>query len=187
MSTLYELDYALLCLVLKRPRSGYQLMKNLQSWPFGGRARSPGAVYPALKRLARTRHLLCRTTARGQRKRTEYSLGAKGRNALQEWATAEITAPDMLEQPDLLLLRFSFLPRLSGPDQTLRFLEEYADLARQLREEMREYLAGARRDAAPTSLKAMELTEALLMTRMEWAERARRQLSDEWGATDDKA
>ena len=45
------LEYALLGLVHAEPRSGYDLCKVFETTPMGHYSSSPGAIYPALKRL----------------------------------------------------------------------------------------------------------------------------------------
>ena len=45
------LGYALLGLVAGEPQTGYALMKTFTTTPMGHYSGSPGAIYPALRRL----------------------------------------------------------------------------------------------------------------------------------------
>ena len=47
------LELAILGLLWQQPRSGYDLLKLFTETAMGGYSSSPGAIYPALKRLAR--------------------------------------------------------------------------------------------------------------------------------------
>jgi DNA-binding PadR family transcriptional regulator len=47
------LEYALLGLVQQHPQSGYDLRKVFETTALGSYSGSPGAIYPALRRLER--------------------------------------------------------------------------------------------------------------------------------------
>jgi DNA-binding PadR family transcriptional regulator len=124
------LGYALLGLLHGQPLSGYDLRKLFASSPMGGFSDSPGAIYPALRRLER------RGLVRGQlrqaaglRRRRVYRLTPRGLAALKAWQSKPIRREDVMRRMEELLLRFAFMDHTTGPGRSLAFLRE---LARQL-------------------------------------------------------
>ena len=176
-SSLTDLEYALLCLIASKPRAGYDLLKTLGEWPFPGQGRSPGAIYPALQRMAERGLILGKEEGAAKRPRTTYRLSAQGKRTLKTWMRASLVREDLLHRPDTLMLKFSFMPRLAGLDATLAFLDEYRQLAGALGKELACYQSAAAGDISPHSRLAIELSQALLATRAEWAIRARMDLA----------
>src|SRR5512147_2485967 len=89
---LTTLEYALLGLLQQTPQSGYDLRKVFETSPMGHYSSSPGAIYPALKRL-RTRGLISAKVdrARPLRPREVFQLRPAGRTALIQWLTTTPT------------------------------------------------------------------------------------------------
>ena len=176
------LEYAVLCLLTGPPRSAYELVKTFREWPFGGSGRSPGAVYPALRRLEGRGWVLGASVPVGRRPRTEYRLSAAGRAVLRTWATAEVTEEDLLESPGTLMLRFSFLTRVAGNDAMPGFLRQMEDVADALQTRLAGYRDAARPHAAAASRLALDLQADLLAAQAAWARRARAAWEEDAGA-----
>lgn len=121
------LAYALLGSLHQQPRSGYDLRKIFANTPMGTFSDSPGAIYPALQRLERSRLVSSRVhPSRGIRRRRLYRPTSSGRRAFKVWQTKSIARDDVVHRVDELMLRFSFMDQTVGPDQATRFLKALA-------------------------------------------------------------
>src|SRR5262245_36492958 len=122
------LEYALLGLIrLRQPCSGYDLRKFFTGRPMATFSDSPGSIYPALKRLERSRMVSCTLDETSHvRRRALYRLSSKGKKALESWLTQPIQADDVLGRMPELSLRFSFLEDCLGPRACKSFLESLA-------------------------------------------------------------
>ena len=125
---LTSLEFALLGLVHQEDRSGYDLCKIFETTPMGHYSSSPGAIYPALKRLEARGFLVGTLEKSGAtRARRLYSLTADGLRALEAWVAQDVTHEDLVWRTEELLLRFSFMGQLVDRDVVLRFLGQMAD------------------------------------------------------------
>lgn len=193
-----RLEITLLCLLARAANSGGGLVRTLREFPIGGHGQSPGAVYPALERLAEAQFIERRQRKRGRRwlygrarkghagryfpktRQHEYVLTYRGIAELRRWAREPVTRTDMLERPDFLLLRFAVIPGLLGPAAAPRFLAQYARVARELALHTRRYLerfaidpVHPHRDMSPSVRHALDLTIEVMRARGRWARRAR--------------
>ena len=118
-----DLALAILGLLSLRPASGYDLRKVFLTTAIKAFSASPGAVYPALRRLEKDgliegaverKHAL--------RPRMIFTLTRKGRDTLVATLTKPVTREDVIRRLDGLLLRFSFMSGLIGEAETLAFL-----------------------------------------------------------------
>jgi DNA-binding PadR family transcriptional regulator len=120
------LGYALLGLIQQRPASGYDLRKIFTETPMGGYSDSPGAIYPALRRLEAMQLVTSRIEAgTGMRRRKVLHLTPTGLDALKEWLTRPIRQHEIANHLPELMLRFSFLDSAAGTAATLQFLRSY--------------------------------------------------------------
>jgi DNA-binding PadR family transcriptional regulator len=123
---LTTLEYALLGLVAQSPQSGYDLRKTFDTTAMGSFSGSPGAVYPALRRLERRGLVegeIDATTA--LRPRMVFRPTAAGRETLEAWLVREIDRTDVERNVDELMLRFALHSVLGSTAPTQRFLEEF--------------------------------------------------------------
>ncbi len=123
MAATTTLGFALLGLLHKEARSGYDLRKIFQTTPMGHYSSSPGAIYPALRRLGQ-RGLITGSVDRSQplRPRKMFQPTRLGTKALKEWLARPITGDDVVFRLDELLLRFAFMEHLDSPEATRQFL-----------------------------------------------------------------
>jgi DNA-binding PadR family transcriptional regulator len=123
-----ELDYAVLGLLCQVPRSGYDLRKIFETMAIGSYSGSPGAIYPALRRLEQAGLVDGKVdTRRALRPKKIFRPTRDGRNALSEWLARDITREDVERNLDELLLRFAFHWILDDAKATRRFLETLLD------------------------------------------------------------
>lgn len=123
-----SLGYALLGLLHQKEQTGYGLQRFFEDSPMGIYSSSPGAIYPALKRLEKNGLIegTLHETGPVQRSRV-YRPTAQGTAALRVWLTRPISRREIEIGMDELMLRFAFLG-LAGeaaPSATRDFLEDF--------------------------------------------------------------
>jgi DNA-binding PadR family transcriptional regulator len=169
------LEGALLGLLHDEPRSGYALRKIFQDTPMLHFSDSPGSIYPALKRLeARGAIHGDVDAAKPLRPRQVFSLTADGTAALHAWLAAPVTRDTVVHGFEGAMLRFAFLDRVLGAEETARFLDALArELAGHVRGLERFHQQQGR--ALPiTAGLALESGIAAFRTHLTWARRAAR-------------
>src|SRR5262245_36984619 len=114
------LEFMLLGLLREGPRSGYDLRQQIVQSPLRQFSSSPGAIYPALRRLA-ARGWVERGPAGGGRGRRELKLRARGRRAFVEWLCGPVTREDVRARPGDLLLRCAWMDGALSPRAIRRF------------------------------------------------------------------
>ena len=126
MRAISTLGYALLGLLQQRPSSGYDLRKFFGSTPMRSFSDSPGAIYPALRRLEAGGFIRSKVERAGLRHRQMFRPTPAGIAAFRTWQTQELSQEDIVCRADELMLRFAFMDQTAGHDETLRFLKELA-------------------------------------------------------------
>ena len=172
------LECALLALLRQAPSSGYDLRKLFAETPFAHFSDSPGAVYPALRRLER-RGLLSSSGGTGGRKRRAMRLTAAGHGALRRWLRQAPTRDDLVQPRDAPMLRFAFMEEVLGREACRRFLVRYgevlAEYVRELEAYGRDHLAGA----SASGRLAFDSGVDGFRAQRRWVERALRALAKE--------
>jgi DNA-binding PadR family transcriptional regulator len=124
--TITTLDYALLGLLCQSPQSGYDLRKIFETTAMGNYSGSPGAIYPALRRLEQQGLVEGEVdTTRAMRPKKVFRPTKAGRETLSEWLVREIEREDVEHRTDELMLRFAFHWVLDSRAATRRFLERF--------------------------------------------------------------
>ena len=116
VALLSDLELTILGLVRLQPRSGYDLRKEI--------AASPGAVYPALKRLASAGMLEARPDPSSGRKKETFHITTAGRKALQT-ALQKPAMEEVRGDPQAVAARLRFLTGKAS----MPFVEEYGRLS----------------------------------------------------------
>lgn len=161
------LEYALLGLIRGAPQSGYDLRKVFTETAMAGFSGSPGAIYPALRRLESSGLIAAGTPDDARRKRQEYELTERGTAALTEWLAVPVTRDDVELRLPELVLRFAFLTFDESGALTVGFL-------RQLKSHLADYIADLKVQLEQLSLTthgrlALEGGIASLEARHRWA------------------
>jgi len=170
---LSTLSLAILGLISQRPLTGYDLRKVFLTTPLGHFSNSPGAIYPALKRIEEA-GWICSVAAQGQtrRQRVLYEITARGLGVLRQHLSQPVTSEDVIWRMDDLLLRFAFMDGLVGREMTVRFLEDFAARIDAHIADLRRYFEGAK-DILPVCGKlAMENGLQSYETNAQWARHA---------------
>src|SRR5213594_861844 len=117
------LGHALLARIHQQPRSGYDLRKEFASTPFRYFSDSPGAIYPALRRLRAQGWITSVPAAvRSGRRKDVMGITREGRRALERWLSQPVTSPDVATAMDDVLLRFAYSEEILGPRAALRIV-----------------------------------------------------------------
>jgi len=109
------LELAILGLLALEPRSGYDLTRVFETTAMGNYSSSPGAIYPALRRLEKRSLVAGRIDATQKlRPKKVFRPTPKGDGTLRAWLRREITVTDVRRNFDELLLRFAFYSLLDA-------------------------------------------------------------------------
>ena len=120
-----NLGYALIGLIHLQPQTGYDLRKVFETTPMGHYSSSPGAIYPALKRLEKDGWI--EGQVEGQqtlRPKRVYSTTERGVAMLRRWVSQPVAKDDIVWRDDELMLRFAFMGSLVDDTLTGRFLQQ---------------------------------------------------------------
>ncbi|HYM79677.1 MAG TPA: PadR family transcriptional regulator [Candidatus Dormibacteraeota bacterium] len=134
------LGYALLGLLQQKPSSGYEIRKVFSSTSLKTYSDSPGAIYPALRRLEQ-QGLIRGTIEEGSglRRRQIFRVTSRGFSQLKKWIRAPITPDDLIRGQEEIMLRFAFSETAVGPAASL-------ELLRSLQVALKPYLASLHKE-----------------------------------------
>jgi DNA-binding PadR family transcriptional regulator len=174
---LSTLSLAVLGLISQRPLTGYDLRKVFQTTPLGHFSSSPGAIYPALKRLEEAgwiRRVATKTPA--PRPRTAYEITARGHKVLKDHLSRPVTPDDVIWHMDDLMLRFAFMDGIVGRATTVRFLREFASQIDAHVADLRRYFETAGSNLPACGRLAMENGLQSYEMNARWARQATEEL-----------
>jgi DNA-binding PadR family transcriptional regulator len=164
------LGYSLLGLIHQQPMSGYDLRKIFVTTAWGTFSDSPGAIYPALRRLA------ARGLARGMveestslRRRRVFRITPKGMAAFKAWLLKPVTPDDVIRRIPDLMVRFSFMDQTIGEERTVQFLGEFAEELAGYLPSLRQYLESHRSEMPLSGRLALECGIQEYEMRLRWA------------------
>jgi DNA-binding PadR family transcriptional regulator len=118
------LGYALLALIHQAPRSGYDLRKLFATTPLMSFSDSPGAIYPALKKLEQAGLIRSAVRKQGLRQKRVFRLSPSGLAKLKTWLTRPIERQDIIRNLDQLLVRFGFMDETVGVEGSAALLRQ---------------------------------------------------------------
>jgi DNA-binding PadR family transcriptional regulator len=122
---LTTLEYMLLGVLSTGPQSGYSINTTLQNGIYRWKA-SPGATYPALKRLEKNEIIASEIEVVNEtQSRKVYHLTSQGEELIDHWITAPLTETELLEEHNIMLSKFLFAEARLSREQVLEFLDEY--------------------------------------------------------------
>jgi DNA-binding PadR family transcriptional regulator len=167
------LSLAIMGLISQKPQTGYDIRKTFSTTPMGYFSSSPGAIYPALKRLEKVGWI--RGKVEGQqslRPRMVYEMTRQGRDVLKRHLRQAVTREAVVWRMDDLMLRFAVMGEIVGRVATLRFLRSFAREIEVYVVELRAYLEAAREGMPVCGRLAMESGVASYEMSAAWAHRA---------------
>ncbi|UCG55651.1 MAG: PadR family transcriptional regulator [Phycisphaerales bacterium] len=174
---LSTLSLAILGLIGQKPLSGYDVRKVFSTTPMGHFSSSPGAIYPALKRIEKNGWIKGEVKNRKTlRPKLVFKLTDTGRKVLAEHLTRPVTKDDVMWHMDDLMLRFAFLGHVVGRKQTVKFLKEFAAEVEAHLSSLRQYMDEVRETMSPYGRLAMDNGLDSYRVNARWARRAIKQL-----------
>jgi DNA-binding PadR family transcriptional regulator len=176
---LSTLSLAVLGLISQRPLTGYDLRKVFATTPMGHFSSSPGAIYPALRRIEKARWVHGRAgQGKTRRERVVYEITPRGRDVLKRHLSQTVTRDDVIWHMDDLMMRFAFMDGVIGRERTVRFLQDFASQIDAYVIVLRGYLDSVRDIMPPCGRLAMENGIQGYEMNAQWARRAIKELQD---------
>ncbi len=168
------LGYVLLGLLQQGPASGYDLRKLFATTPLMTFSDSPGAIYPALRKLERQGLIEGEVEqGSGLRLRRVFRLTSDGQRALRDWLTQPVTRDDVVHNLNQLMARFGFMDEAVGPAGSIHLLEEMErELAAYL-PELRTYVEGNESGMPLSGRLALDSGVRSYQALLEWSRAAR--------------
>jgi len=167
------LSLAIMGLISQKPQTGYDIRKTFATTPMGHFSSSPGAIYPALKRLEKDGWIRGRVDGeRALRPRKVYDMTEPGRDGLRRHLLQPVGRDDVIWRMDDLMLGFAITDGIAGRDATLRFLRSFAAEIEAYAADLRSYLDGARASMPVCGRLAMENGIEGYQMNANWARRA---------------
>jgi len=168
-----SLEYALLGLVHMQPQTGYDLRKIFETTPMGHYSSSPGAIYPALKRLEEQGLIEGEVAARDtMRPKRVYSATSLGIETLRNWVSQTILKDDLLHKDHELMLRFAMMGAVVDNETTHRFLEQLLQALDTYIPELEEVLSSIPSVGPPHGRLALRSGIEAYKARRRWAKKA---------------
>lgn len=172
-----HLGFALLGLIHQKPRSGYDLRKIFATTPLMHFSDSPGAIYPALRRLHQKRLI----TTYGRRNRLSrrkqvFRATSNGINQLKKWLLRRIRRPDVVWYMDELMLRLAFMGQVLGRRATIRFLQAFQSEIAAYVSELTKYHSSAAATMPLSGRLALESGIEEYKAKARWSQGALRQV-----------
>jgi len=175
--TISTLSLAVLGLIQQKPRCGYDLRKAFSTTPMGHFSSSPGAIYPALKRMEKSGWISSSIdNDKELRPRLIYRITAKGLDVLKQHLLQTVTKDDVIWRMDDLMLRFAFMDDVVGREYTLKFLQEYLAATKSHLHTLRQYHSQIKGSFPAAARLAMENGIDNYQINVKWAQRAIKEL-----------
>ena len=177
-STESLLGFAILGMLHHGPQSGYDLRKAFVATPIRLFSDSPGAIYPALRRLQARGWILPTATGRSSRKREAFEPTRTGTRAFRAWLQEPVTREQVVWGMEGTMLRFAFMDLVLPAMRIVAFLESLAREIEAYVVELKRY-AGATAGMPLTGRLALESGIDSYRTQARWARRAAGQIKKE--------
>lgn len=164
------MDYAILGLIHQQPQSGYGIRKTFETTALGNYSSSPGAIYPALKRLQKL-GLAIKSTY-GKKEKNRFSCTGAGIIVLKEWLLKPLELHDVAQNLDELLLRFAFMDTLLQKEEKLAFLQSFQRLLKTYIKALKAYHKKSSGNMPLNGRLAFEHGIASCQTTLRWSKNA---------------
>ena len=175
---LTDFEQVLLGVIASEPRSGYGLKKMFSASPSSVYQPSPGALYPALRRLEARGLLRAEKIANGRRAQRMYHVTEAGRAAHVAWLRQPVVPATVGADLGLHLMRFALMENHLPRAAVLAFLNDLAAALEGFIEGMEHYLASGAQSGRPHAELAIEHGIAVHRASLEWARTALATLTD---------
>ena len=174
---LSTLSLAILGLIAQKSCSGYDIRKIFSTTPMGHFSASPGAIYPALKRIEKNGWAQGKTTnEKTLRPKLMYSLTKKGQAVLKRHVSHRVTRHDVIWRMDDLMLRFAFMDNVVGRKKTLEFLTQFLREVESYLASLNHYFETSHKKMPANGRLAMENGIENYKMHIRWAKKAIKEL-----------
>ena len=178
---LTTLEHIVLGLIGEAPQSGYSIISTLETGIHRWSA-SPGSIYPILKRLEK---LGCvqgeLEVVHETRPRKMYTLTPLGDELLDMWLRAPLPWSEILDERDVVLVKFLFMEKRLSRDEVIAWLDEYERLTEQYDAPRRMFYEALMSGSSLHQQLIHEVTLMELNMQRTWIQMARRRLQAEMG------
>jgi DNA-binding PadR family transcriptional regulator len=170
---LTDFEQVLLGVIRSEPRSGYGLKKMFNSSPASVYQPSPGALYPALRRLAARGLLRAELTeSAGRREQRLYQATEAGRAVHDEWLRQPVVAATVGADLGLHLMRFALMENYLPREAVLAFLRDLAEALETFVTAMERYVASGVQSGRPHAELAIKHGIAVHRASLDWTRSA---------------
>ena len=164
------IDFVILGLIQNRPHTGYQIRKVFETTALGSQSKSPGTIYPALKRLQMLEYV--ESIEENETGKSKYKITRKGIEELVKWLTRPVSIQDVESKRDELFMRFAFMGTLVDDSQIILFLNSYHDHIIQYIEKRQTTLAKDEFKMPLTARLAFEYGTECQKSALKWCKKA---------------
>jgi DNA-binding PadR family transcriptional regulator len=171
---LTDFEQVLLGLIASEPRSGYGLKKMFNTSPAGVYQTSPGALYPALRRLE-DRGLLQaeQKVSSGRRSQRLYRVTEAGRAVHVDWLRQPVVPDTVATDLGLHMMRFALMENHLERAAVLAFLADLADALDSFVSGVEQFVASSTGQSLPRhALLALEHGVVTHRASLKWAHAA---------------
>ena len=172
-------EQVLLGVIADQPRSGYGLKKMFSSSPASVYQPSPGALYPALRRLEGRGLLRAeRTVSSGGRAQRVYTVTGPGREVHLAWLRQPVVPATVALDLELHLMRFTHMENALPRAEVIGFLTDLAAALRGFVASMEQFRPTAQKSGGQHGPLALEHGIAVYRASLRWTESAIATLSE---------
>jgi DNA-binding PadR family transcriptional regulator len=170
---LTDFEQVLLGVIAGEPRSGYGLKKMFNASPASVYQPSPGALYPALRRLEGRGLLRAENkVSSGRRALRLYHVTQAGRAAYLHWLRQPVVPATVAADLGLHLMRFALMENQLPREAVLAFLDDLASALDSFVSGMEQYLASGAQASRRHAELALEHGIAVHRASLEWTRSA---------------
>jgi DNA-binding PadR family transcriptional regulator len=170
---LTDFEHVLLGVIASEPRSGYGLKKMFSSSPASVYQPSPGALYPALRRLEERGLLHAeKQVSSGRRALRLYQVTEAGLAVYLEWLRRPVVPETVGADLGQHLMRFSLMENYLERAEVIVFLASLGDALDGFVRGMEQFVASRQETLGQHPLLALEHGIAIHRASLEWVQSA---------------
>ena len=171
-------EHILLGVIDGEPRSGYGLKKMFSASPSSVYQPSPGALYPALRRLEARGLLSAERISTGRRDQRMYHVTSTGHAAHLDWLAQPVDPATVAADLGLHLMRFALMENHLPRPAVLGFLADLAAALEGYVAGLERYVISGAQSGFPHAELALAHGIAVHRASLEWARLARKTLAE---------
>ena len=170
---LTDFEHVLLGVIASEPRSGYGLKKMFSSSPASVYRPSPGALYPALRRLEERRLLHAeKQVSSGRRALRLYRLTEAGLAVHLEWLRKPVVPQTVAADLGQHMMRFSLMENYLERTEVIAFLADLGDALDGFVRGMEQFVASRQETLRQHAVLALEHGIVMHRASLEWVRSA---------------